>query len=64
MLRSSARPDCRAAIRAAMAATTAQAKGSSLERILGSTPAAAWTHCRELGFQPYPLLPLRDAPAR
>lgn len=50
-LRSSVRPDCRAA----MGPTTAQAK----EWIL-----AAQTHCRALGFQPYPVLPLRDAPAR
>jgi hypothetical protein len=51
MLRSSARPDCRAA----MAPTTALAKESIL---------AAQMHCRVPGFQPYPLLPLRDAPAR
>jgi hypothetical protein len=42
-----------------MGPTTAQAKESILEWIL-----AAQTHCRALGFQPYPLLPLRDAPAR
>jgi hypothetical protein len=59
MLRSSARPDCRAAIRATMAPTTALAKESILEWIL-----AAQMHCRVPGFQPYPLLPLRDAPAR
>jgi hypothetical protein len=42
-----------------MAPTTAQAKEWNLEWIL-----AAQTHCRVLGFHPYPLLPLRDAPAR
>jgi hypothetical protein len=55
MLRSSARPDCRAA----MAPTTALAKESILEWTL-----AAQMHCCAPGFQPYPLLPLRDAPAR
>jgi hypothetical protein len=55
MLRSSARPDYRAASAATTGPTTAQAK----EWIL-----VAQTHCREPGFQPYPLLPLRDAPAR
>jgi hypothetical protein len=59
MRRSRARPNCHAAIRATMGPTTAQAKESILEWIL-----AAQTHCRALGFQPYPLLPLRDAPAR
>jgi hypothetical protein len=42
-----------------MAPTTALAKESILEWIL-----AAQMYCRVPGFQPYPLLPLRDAPAR
>jgi hypothetical protein len=55
MQRSSPRPDCRAAI----VPTTARAK----EWIQEWIPAARM-HCRALGFQLYPLLPLRDAPAR
>jgi hypothetical protein len=42
-----------------MGPTTAPAKEWTLEWIL-----AAQTQCRALGSQPYPLLPLRDAPAR
>jgi len=53
--RSSARLDCRPTT----GPTTAQAKEWSLEWI-----PAAQTHCRVPGFQLYPLLPLRDAPAR